>query len=119
MATGTQARRATRGLIRHPKRLAELGINRIEDGFVIYEADRDRAHYLNHSAVAVLELCDGRRSVLQIAECIRKLYDLGKVPRRDVEGVLAKLGGEGLVTDIPGRGPAKRGARRFAQRRNA
>jgi len=118
MTTGAQARPVTRRLTPRPRRLAGLDINQIEDGFVIYQADRDRAHYLNHSAVAVLELCDGRRSVSQIAECIRKLYGLETAPRRDVEGVVAKLAGEGLISDVPGSGQAKRGAPRSARRRN-
>ena len=119
MATGIQARRVAKRLIRHPRRLAELDINQIEDGFVIYQADRDRAHYLNHSAVVVLELCDGRRSVPEIADCIRKVYGLGTAPRRDVQDVLAKLSAEGLVSDVPVPGSVPRGAQRSARRRNA
>ena len=119
MATGTQARRVAKRLVQHPRRLAELDINQIEGGFVIYQADRDRAHYLNHSGVVVLELCDGRRSVSEIAECIQKVYGLGTAPRRDVQDVLAKLSAEGLVSDVPVPGSVKRGAQRSAQRRNA
>jgi Coenzyme PQQ synthesis protein D (PqqD) len=118
MATGTKARRVAKRLM-HPRRLAELDINQIEGGFVIYQADRDRAHYLNHSAVVVLEFCDGRRSVSEIAECIRKVYDLGTAARRDVEDVLAKLAAEGLVSDLPVPGSVTRGAPRSARRRNA
>jgi hypothetical protein len=119
MATGTRARRVAKRLVRHPRRLAELDVNQIEDGFVIYQADRDRAHYLNHTAVVVLELCDGRRSVSEIAECVRKVYGLGTVPRRDVKDVLAKLATEGLVADVLAPGSVTRGALRSAQRRNA
>ena len=119
MATGAQARRLAKQLVRHPTRLADLEIKKIEGGFVIYQADRDRAHYLNHSAVVVLELCDGRRSVSEIAECLRKVYGLGTAPRRDVDDVLARLAAEGLISDVPVSGSVTRGAQRAAQRRNA
>ena len=119
MPTGTRTRRVAKRLSRRPRRLAELDINQIEDGFVIHQANRDRAHYLNHSAVVVLELCDGQRSVSDIAECIRKVYGLGTAPRRDVEDVLAKLAAEGLIADVPAPGSVTRGAQRSAQRRNA
>jgi hypothetical protein len=119
MATGTRVRRVAKRPIGHPRRLDELDIKQIEGGFVIYQADRDRAHYLNHTAVVVLELCDGRRSVSEIAECIRKVYGLTTLPRRDVGDVLAKLAAEGLVSDVPVPGSVTRGAQRSARRRNA
>jgi hypothetical protein len=39
----------------YPKPAEGMEINQVEDGYVIYPADRDRVHYLNHTAVPVLE----------------------------------------------------------------
>lgn len=85
---------------------------------MIYQADRDRAHYLNHSAVVVLELCDGRRSVSDIAESVRNVYGLATAPRRDVDDVLKKLGAEGLVADVLAPRPTRSGALRSARKGN-
>jgi hypothetical protein len=108
---------------RRPKRSDGLTINPIEDGFVIYQAARDRAHYLNHTAVLVLELCDGRRRVAEIAELVRKAYGLGRAPRRAVDSALTRMASEGLVETVPAGGratpPDRRATGRRAGRRSA
>ena len=38
------------------QKIADLEINQVPDGYVIYQADRDRVHFLNSTAAAVLEL---------------------------------------------------------------
>jgi hypothetical protein len=97
-----------------PKRAGRLEINRVEDGFMIYQAARDRVHYLNHTAVLILELCDGRHSAADIASLVRKAYGLAAAPRREVDSTLATLTHEGLVkgTRIDGRTASGRRAGR-------
>ena len=100
----------------HPKQIEGLEVNPVEDGFMIYQPDQDRVHYLNHTAVLVFELCDGRRSPAEIAELVRKAYGLPKRPRKEVDATLAKMHGEGLVqTDRKSR--ALRASMRRAGRR--
>ena len=81
----------------HPRRIDGLEVNPVEDGFMIYQSDKDRVHYLNHTAVLVLELCDGQRSAAEIAELVKKAYGLPKLPRKEVDETLAKMTSEGLV----------------------
>src|SRR5262245_60816762 len=81
----------------HPKRIDGLEVNPVEDGFMIYQPDKDRVHYLNHTAVLVFELCDGQRSAAEIAELVQKAYGLPKRPRKEVDAALAKMQGEGLL----------------------
>ena len=38
-----------------------LDVNEVPDGYVIYQTDADRVHYLNKTAAIVFELCDGAR----------------------------------------------------------
>ena len=53
---------------------------------------------LNETAVAVLELCDGRRSVDDIAAALSARYD-GADVAADVRELLDRLGERGLVID--------------------
>jgi len=74
-----------------------LQIDEVEDGFVVYQADRARVHYLNPTARLILELCDGTLTAPQIAGLIEKTYRLPDAPRREVDEALATLQTEGLV----------------------
>jgi hypothetical protein len=85
-----------------PERIEGLEITRVEDGFLIYQRDRDRVHYLNHTAVLVLELCNGRNGAGEIAELVRKTYGLPRAPEREVDEVLGQLHDEGLIADGTG-----------------
>jgi Coenzyme PQQ synthesis protein D (PqqD) len=80
-----------------PKKSDGLEIDEVEDGFVIYQPDRDRVHYLNPTANLILELCDGSLTATQIAELIAQTFDLAAPPSQEVEEALAKLEAEGLT----------------------
>ena len=80
----------------YPRRIDGLDISPAEEGFIIYQPDKDRVHFLNHTAVLVLELCDGNTSPAEIAELVRKAYSLPETPHEEVEAALAKMKDEGL-----------------------
>jgi hypothetical protein len=103
----------------HPRQIDGLEINAVEDGFMIYRAEQDRLHYLNHSAVVVLEFCDGKRSAAEIADLVRRAYGLSKTPRKDIDETLKNLAREGLVTTGPRRRrlPRSQPVRREGKRR--
>lgn len=75
-----------------------LDINETEDGLIVYVAATDRVHYLNSTASVVLQLCDGRRSVAEIADGVRELFQLEVPPKSETEECLARLGREALVS---------------------
>ena len=80
-----------------PKRLADLDISVTEDGCVVRKPGHDAMHYLNPTAVLVLELCDGRNSPEQIAELVKEAYGLPSAPVGDVRDALKQLKTEGLL----------------------
>ena len=53
-----------------------LEINEVTDGFLVYQRDRDRVHFLNATATLVLESCDGRLTAAELPlRCgVRVLY---------------------------------------------
>jgi len=81
----------------YPKRVDGLEINAVEDGFMIYQSEKDRVHYLNHTAVLILELCNGRNLPTQIAELVKTAYGLSNAPEKEVSEILAKMKDEGLT----------------------
>ena len=80
---------------RAPRRAEGIEVNEVADGYIVYQASRDRVHYLNHTAVLVLEMCNGRVSAGQIPG----LPEAGVRPRR-----AAHRGGRGLPDKASGRG---------------
>jgi len=82
---------------RFPKRARGLDVIPVEDGFLIHQPARDRVHYLNHTAVLVLELCDGKRSPAEIAEAVREAYHPSEDVPRSVREVLERAQAEGLT----------------------
>jgi hypothetical protein len=81
-----------------PKVVAGLEINKVADGYIVYQPSRDRVHYLNHTATIVLELCDGKNSAAEIAGLLRSAYGMAEAPDAEVSACLEQLAGEGLVS---------------------
>jgi len=74
-----------------------LETDEVEDGFVVYQQERSRVHYLNPTANLILELCDGELTAAQIADLIAQTYELPEPPMQEVEDALATLAAEGLT----------------------
>jgi hypothetical protein len=74
-----------------------LEITPSSDGYIVYQQDKDRVHYLNQTAAIVLELCNGRNSTMDIPELIRDAFDLSSPPVLEVKGCLEGLQREGLI----------------------
>jgi len=74
-----------------PVRVEGLEINVMHDGVVIYQHDHKKIHYLNHTAGLVLELCDGRHKVEELAAIVAETYGLAQSPHDDVITCLQDL----------------------------
>jgi PqqD family protein of HPr-rel-A system len=74
-----------------------LETDEVEDGFVVYQPDRSRVHYLNPTANLILELCDGEMTAAEIADVMAQAFDLAEPPMQEVEEALATLAAEGLT----------------------
>ena len=83
---------------RNPEKATGLEINEVADGYIVYQPDRDRVHYLNQTAAVVLELCNGRNAEADLAELLRLAWDLPAPPVEDVAECLALLRKEGLIS---------------------
>ena len=88
----------------YPQQVEGLALTAVDDGFIIYEAEKDRVHYLNPTAALVLTLCDGRNAAKEIPLLLQRQFDLPEPPEREVADILAQFAEEGLV--VTGTAPA-------------
>jgi hypothetical protein len=80
-----------------PVRANGIEVNEVADGYIVYHRERDRVHYLNHTAALVLELCTGRNRTSEIVRILQVAYDLPDPPDREIAECLDQLRDEGLV----------------------
>jgi hypothetical protein len=83
---------------RRPVKAPDLEINEVADGYIVYQPDRDRVHYLNQTAALVLELCNGRNAEADLSELLQLAWDLSAPPVEEVAECLEVLRKEGLIT---------------------
>ena len=76
---------------------SNLEIHKVPDGYIVYQTERDRVHYLNKTAAIIFELCDGRREADDIVERVAKAFDLGPSAHKEIRAGFDSLVKEGLV----------------------
>ena len=81
----------------YPRLADGIEINRVADGYIVYHPGRDRVHYLNHTAVLVLELCTGDVQARELPGLLQTAYSLPGPPTEDVAQCLSMLVDEELV----------------------
>ena len=80
-----------------PEPVADLDVNEVEDGLVIFDPATERVHYLNGTAALVFTLCTGEHDAAAIAELVRRIFQLAEAPASEVDACLEQLRGEGLI----------------------
>lgn len=51
-------------------------VTEVPDGFVIYDDNNGKVHYLNPTAAVVYTVCDGAKTVAELSAIVKDLYDL-------------------------------------------
>lgn len=72
-------------------------VSQMPDGFVIYQAAREKVHYLNPTASLVYDLCGERQSLSAITAFLQDAFSLPQPPQDDVAHCIDQLLAEGLV----------------------
>lgn len=81
----------------YPKRAGELEVFPADEGYVIYEEENDRIHYLNPVAALIYELCNGENSTESIMEQVQQVFGLMDAPAAEVTKALEQMKDEGLL----------------------
>lgn len=93
----------------NPVKAPDLEIDEAADGYIVYQPDRDRVHYLNRTAALVLELCNGRNAEADLPELLQLAWDLPAPPVEEVAECLKLLSMQGLIDADFAAGPAVSG----------
>ncbi len=78
-----------------------LDVHETDDGLVVYDADRDRVHYLNETAAAIFVLAEPGTTVDSLAAELASLWGLDDAPTEEVGRGVAQLLAEGLLQSAP------------------
>lgn len=81
----------------NPMHIDDLDISPAEDGYIIHLPEQDRVHFLNPTAVLILELCNGNSSVEEIIQMVKDVYQLEDAPDQIVKEAIARMKAEGLL----------------------
>lgn len=73
-------------------------VSQMPDGVVVYQADRERVHYLNPTASLVYDLCGDAGSVAAITAYLQEAFALAAPPTDEVSLCLEQLISEGLIS---------------------
>lgn len=73
-------------------------VSQMSDGLVVYQASRERVHYLNPTASLVYDLCGEVRSASAIAAYLQDEFTLLEPPGDEVALCLEQLLAEGLIS---------------------
>jgi hypothetical protein len=80
-----------------PRRAPGVELSEVTDGFLVYQPEHDRVHYLNATAALVLEVCDGSLAASELPPFLAAAFSLPQPPVDEVAACLAKLLAEGLL----------------------
>jgi hypothetical protein len=77
------------------------GIETVElaEGLIVRQPAPPRVHHLNNTASVVLALCDGRRTVTQVAEVLAESFGLEGLPLAEVSACVGELRRAGVLLD--------------------
>jgi hypothetical protein len=84
-----------------PRRQAGIEVHSVEDGCVVWVPETDHVHFLNNTAMHILELCDGSLSVHELQDQFGAPEDVGF----DVVATLGQLEAARIIALDPGSEP--------------
>jgi hypothetical protein len=74
-----------------------LEIHQVPDGYIVYQSERDRVHYLNKTAAIIFEFCDGVHEADDIVARVAMAFELPPSAHDEIRAGLESLVKEGLV----------------------
>ncbi len=85
-----------------PRKMDHLIQHDMDEEVLVYDPVVDRTHRLNSSATLIWELCDGTRSLEDIARVLTEQFEVEfETALRDARAVLEQLKEEQLLTGVP------------------
>jgi hypothetical protein len=79
------------------RRVQHITFVEVPAGYVIDDEKNKRVIFLNLTAAAIFELCNGTNDVALIADLMKKAYNLSVAPYDDVKACVWRLYREGFI----------------------
>ncbi len=77
----------------------EFTLEELDNELLLYHPTKTTTVYMNETASIIWRLCDGRRSIVEIAELIKDSYpEAGDRAREEVEETLQTFKDHGAIT---------------------
>jgi hypothetical protein len=80
-----------------PRAAPDVETHEVEDGFILYQSDRDRVHHLNRTAAILFALCTGQNRAVEMPELLRSAFGLASPPVAEARDCLEQLAAEYLI----------------------
>jgi hypothetical protein len=77
-----------------------LEVHEVPDGYIVYQSQRERVHYLNKTAAIIFEFCDGAHAADDIVARVAKVFELGPSAHDEIRAGLDSLIKEGLILSV-------------------
>jgi hypothetical protein len=74
-----------------------LEVHEVPDGYIVYQTEQDRVHYLNKTAAVIFEFCNGSLEADEVVARVTRAFDLGAEAGNEIRTGLDSLMKEGLV----------------------
>jgi hypothetical protein len=84
-------------IVDRPAPASGIEIVELAEGLVVRQVVPSRVHHLNNTASLVLQLCDGERSVAEIAEVVAESFGLANSPLAEVSACIERLRRAGVL----------------------
>ena len=72
-------------------------VSHMPDGFVVYQVEKEKVHYLNPTAAMIYELAGTKLTASGIAAYLQKTYSLPEPPTSEVTDCIDTLVSQGLI----------------------
>ncbi|GLI93051.1 PqqD family protein [Methylocystis echinoides] len=79
------------------KRVEGVEFNETHDGMLVYDETGEKVHFVNLTASAILELCDGETDVEDMTNIMQEAFDLPAPPVEEVNECVTVLLSQGLI----------------------
>ena len=79
------------------KQTSGCEMSQMDDGYVVYQAQTEKVHYLNPTAAMVYELCGTELTVSDIAAYVGNAFSLPQPPLAEVTACIDDLLKQGLI----------------------
>lgn len=74
-----------------------LEVHEVPDGYIVYQTEQDRVHYLNKAAAIIFEFCSGSLEMDEVVARVTRAFDLNAAAASEIRAGLNSLIKEGLV----------------------